>query len=182
MFGVSKLGGLDTTIRRVAHPFSDSNWDKSGNSGDSSVMPVRLPPGFSILVTKPKATGSAAIVNTIGTLLVTCFAARVAGAGGEKITSTFYSTRSLTSCPNRSFLPSELRYSKMVLPGLEWVTSRTTKPTLGSEGIDSGAGRRYMAAYILPLRQDAGVAPHAISRSFSASSGSLAGPQRPWGP
>ncbi len=29
MLGVSKLGGLDTTIRRVAHPFSDSNWDKS---------------------------------------------------------------------------------------------------------------------------------------------------------
>jgi hypothetical protein len=62
------------------------------SSVDSSVMPVRLPPGCDALVIRLVPIGSPAPHSTIGTFVVACRAASAAGPPAVTITSTLRRT------------------------------------------------------------------------------------------
>jgi hypothetical protein len=74
-------------------------------------MPVRLPPGWARLATRPSATGSVPTAKTIGIVAVALWAACAAGGPNAAITSTLRSTRSLANAGSRSSPPSAQRYS-----------------------------------------------------------------------
>ncbi len=69
-----------------------SSWSSCsffGVSGSNSIVtPVMLPPGWSKLSAKWKATGSIASLNTMGIVAVACFAAKAAGRPDAAIALT----------------------------------------------------------------------------------------------
>src|SRR5262249_54253142 len=89
----------------------------------NQLIPVRLPPGRLKLATKPCWTGSPAVVNTTGIVVVAALAANTeAPPPVAAIAATFRSTRSAASAGNRSGEPSAKRYSIATL-------RPSTKPT-----------------------------------------------------
>ena len=84
------------------------------SSGDKLEMPVTLPPGRARLATRPKATGSAELVITIGMVVVAFFAANADVDPVTTIRSTLRRTKSAASSGRRSFFCSANRYSKAI--------------------------------------------------------------------
>jgi len=89
------------------------------------VTPVMFPPGRARLATRPAATGSPEVTNTIGMVVVAAFAARAGGVpANAAITATLRETRSASSDGNRSWWPSAQRYSMATLRPSTYPLSR----------------------------------------------------------
>ena len=132
--------------------------------------PVRLPPGWASLVTRPAPTGSPTRVNTIGTLFVASFAARVAASWLAKIRSAPLLTSASAAAGIASSFPSVKRMSN--------VTSRpSTKPSAVSPAL-SPSTVGWLAAHAAlrtPMRNGrrascASAGDRATERSISAAS------------
>ena len=70
------------------------------------LRPVTLPPGRARLDTSPAATGSPAVVVTIGIALVAYLAAKGPGVPWDTMTSTLSRTSSAARAGSRSYFPS----------------------------------------------------------------------------
>jgi hypothetical protein len=81
------------------------------SSSDWTDRPVTLPPGRARLATRPLATGSPALANTMGIIAVACLYARACGVPEATITSTLRRTNSAAIWAKRSARPSDQRYS-----------------------------------------------------------------------
>ena len=73
------------------------------SSGTMRLMPVTLPPGRARLDTSPLATGSPALVMTIGITLVACLAAKGPRCAWDTMTSTLSRTSSAAKADSRSY-------------------------------------------------------------------------------
>jgi hypothetical protein len=76
-----------------------------------SDRPVTLAPGRARFAIRPAPTGSDCAANTIGMVLVACFAARTGAEPHVTMTSTLSLTNSAAISANRLLLPSAQRYS-----------------------------------------------------------------------
>ncbi len=93
-------------------------------------MPVKFPPGFSIVSASPASTGSVTALNSIGISLVTCFAACTAGVAIVYIRST-------SSLANFSEIVVEVGMSpcaflKSISASIPSSSSPSSKPFLAS--------------------------------------------------
>src|SRR5262245_42922635 len=75
----------------------------AASSAAKKVMPVTFPPGWLRLATRPSPTGSAAVENTIGIVVVAVLAASAAGVMEVVITATLRRIKAATSSGNRSY-------------------------------------------------------------------------------
>src|SRR5262249_20695865 len=100
-----KLIGLTITATRtiVGTNSRRSSSRFAVNSPLTRLTPVRLPPGWARLATRPVRTGSSEMRNTMGMLVVAPFAGRAAG-GFTAITATRRRTKSAASSGSRSKL------------------------------------------------------------------------------
>ena len=106
------------------------------SSGDKLESPVTLPPGRARLATKPAPTGSAALVITMGMVVVALFAANAAVPPVTTIRSTLRRTKSAASSGRRSFFCSANRYSMVIFfPSIH--------PSLLSSCRNASRGPRY---------------------------------------
>jgi hypothetical protein len=90
-----------------------------------------VPPGRARLETRPVPTGSPAVANTIGMVVVTCFAARTGGVVWVIMTSTLSRTNSAAISAKRSLRPSAHRTSISTL--------RPYDPTKFAQPLHEGA-------------------------------------------
>src|SRR5262249_53036823 len=75
-------------------------------SGPRMVLPVIFPPGRARLGTSPARTGSPIEIMTMGTVVVACLAAKLAGVPKVAITSTGRRTSAAAASASRSGAPS----------------------------------------------------------------------------
>jgi len=68
--------------------------------------PVTLPPGWAMLLTKPPATGSPTVLNTMGIVVVVAIAARVDTSFVVTMTSTWLRASSAAAAGSADTSPS----------------------------------------------------------------------------
>src|SRR5262249_19680896 len=83
----------------------------AASSTPMSLIPVTLPPGRLRLATRPVWTGSPALLNTIGIVVVAALAASAAGMLGVAMTATLRRTRSVANSGSRPTSLCAQRYS-----------------------------------------------------------------------
>jgi hypothetical protein len=87
------------------------------SAANIKVTPVTLPPGLLRLATRPLATGSPPMLNTIGIVAVDALAASPdASPPVAAITATRRPTSSAANAGSRSYWPSAQRYSIVTYP------------------------------------------------------------------
>ena len=113
----SVFGLFEFTITPACRTISDSSSSRLGiNSSMRKLTPVRLPPGWARLATRPAATGSPPIMETIGIVEVALFAASDERSPPlAAIPSTLRPTGSAANAGRRSWRFSAQRKDRYVI-------------------------------------------------------------------
>ena len=140
-------------------------------SAELKAIPVMLPPGRARLSTSPISTGCVTLAKTIGTELVTLFAARVADEPDVTITFTFNRTSCSASWGSCSNPPSVKRNSTMIFWPLTYPCSRNPCSKASSQALGSRPARRKPIVALGLLRADSvqAHAPIALPRTMMNS-------------
>jgi hypothetical protein len=130
----------DSKTDRLGHDLLKSSNRFSLNSTVKLLIPVMFPPGRARLETRPVSTRFVPATTTMGIVVVSCLAARVAGFPWVTIMSTLSLTISAARMGSRSGSPLAYRHSIMMFCFSTYPSSRKRWRNASIAGLETLSG------------------------------------------